>query len=115
MHDRLGDKVRLVHILEAIQEIENYVDGVSMEDFWSNSMRYNATLRQLEIIGEASNRLSESIYQNYPLIPWRRLNGLRNVIIHEYFGIDDKMIWNIIQINLKQLKPEIQDIITKLK
>ena len=78
-------------------------------------MRYNATLHQLEIIGEATNRLSEEIYLNNDDLPWKRLIGLRNVIVHEYFGIDDLMIWNVITINLKNLKPQIIKIINSYK
>lgn len=65
---------------------------------------FNATLRQLEIIGEASNRLSSLIVENNPDIPWARIIGLRNLVINEYFGIDDFTIWNVIKINLPNLK-----------
>ncbi len=59
MPDNLGDKIRLQHVLDAIEEIENYIQNATLEEFISNSMMFNASLRQLEIIGEASNRLSE--------------------------------------------------------
>ena len=111
MNDRLGDFARLNHILEAVLEIEIYTANVTFEDFCNNSMMYNATIRQLEIIGEASNKLSEGIYQDNPEVPWKRLIGLRNVIVHEYFGIDDLVIWNIITINVKNLKTQISKII----
>ena len=102
MQDRLGDKVRLLHILDAITEIENYI-----EHFVKNSMMFNASLRQLEIIGEASNRLSENLLNNNSSIPWARIIGLRNLVIHEYFGIDDLTIWDVIKINLPELKEKI--------
>jgi uncharacterized protein with HEPN domain len=107
MQDRLGDKIRLLHILDAIGEIEVYTEGVDIDAFINNSMMFNATLRQLEIIGEASNRLSESILINNPEIPWARIIGLRNLVIHEYFGIDDFTIWNVIKINLPDLKSRV--------
>jgi uncharacterized protein with HEPN domain len=107
MLDRLGDKVRLQHILEAIEEIEAYIQDTSQEDFVKNSMMFNATLRQLEIIGEASNRLSNDVVNKTPDIPWARIIGLRNLVIHEYFGIDDFTIWNVIKINLPDLKRKI--------
>ncbi len=107
MQDRLGDKVRLLHIVDAVNEIENYIDGVDLDHFVKNSMMFNASLRQLEIIGEASNRLSEKILLDNPEIPWARIIGLRNLVIHEYFGIDDFTIWNIIKINLPDLKEKI--------
>ena len=107
MQDRLGDKVRLLHVIDAINEIECYLQDTDLEHFVKNSMMFNATLRQLEIIGEASNRLSEKILLNNPEIPWARIIGLRNLVIHEYFGIDDFTIWNVIKINLPDLKVKI--------
>jgi uncharacterized protein with HEPN domain len=82
MQDRLGDKVRLLHVIDAINEIENYLQDVDLEHFVKNSMMFNATLRQLEVIGEASNRLSEKLLLNNPEIPWARIIGLRNLVIH---------------------------------
>lgn len=115
MLDRLGDKVRLFHIIDAINEIEIYTENVSLDDFVKNSMMFNATLRQLEIIGEASNRLSEQLLQNNTDIPWARIIGLRNLVVHEYFGIDDITIWNVIKINLPNLKEKILQIISELE
>ena len=108
MPDRLGDKVRLLHILDAITEIEHYIQDADMDTFINNSMMFNATLRQLEIIGEASNRLSEELLHKTPDIPWSRIIGLRNLVIHEYFGIDDFTIWNVVKINLPPLKEKIK-------
>jgi uncharacterized protein with HEPN domain len=107
MQDRLGDNVRLHHIVDAINEIENYVQDVDFDHFVKNSMMFNASLRQLEIIGEASNRLSEQILNDNSSIPWARIIGLRNLVIHEYFGIDDLTIWDVIKINLPDLKEKI--------
>ena len=115
MLDRLGDKVRLFHIIDAIDEIEIYTENVTLDDFVKNSMMFNATLRQLEIIGEASNRLSEQLLQNNTDIPWARIIGLRNLVIHEYFGIDDITIWNVIKINLPNLKEKILQIMSELE
>ena len=74
---------------------------------------FNATLRQLEIIGEASNRISEKLILDNPSIPWARIIDLRNLVIHEYFGIDDFTIWNVIKINLPDLKRRVSDILDK--
>lgn len=115
MLDRLGDKVRLFHIIDTIDEIEIYTENVTLDDFVKNSMMFNATLRQLEIIGEASNRLSEQLLQNNTDIPWARIIGLRNLVIHEYFGIDDITIWNVIKINLPSLKEKISRIVSELE
>lgn len=115
MQDRLGNKVRLLHIIDAINEIENYLQDSNVETFVNNSMMFNATLRQLEIIGEASNRLSEDLLTENPSIPWARIIGLRNLVIHEYFGIDDLTIWNIIKINLPELKEKVALLILEME
>jgi uncharacterized protein with HEPN domain len=114
MHDRLGDKVRLYHIIDAINEIESYIEEVDFDNFIKNSMMFNASLRQLEIIGEASNRLSESLIKNETTIPWARIIGLRNLVIHEYFGIDDLTIWAIIKSDLPELKEKIALLLERL-
>ncbi len=109
MHDNLDDQIRLQHILDAINEIENYTRNISFDDFYSNSMLFNASIRQLEI---TANKLSENTVQQNLQIPWAKMIGLRNVLIHNYFGIDDKMIWNVIQINLPELKKNITQLLT---
>ncbi|MCL6461861.1 MAG: DUF86 domain-containing protein [Flavobacterium micromati] len=78
-------------------------------------MMFIATLRQLEIIGEASNRLSAEIVNNNSSVPWARIIGLRNLVIHEYFGVDEYTIWNIIKINLPDLKQKIDIILSEIK
>ncbi len=113
MQDRLGNKVRLYHIIDAINEIENYIQDTNIDNFVKNSMMFNATLRQLEIIGEASNRLSEDLLVENPEIPWARIIGLRNLVIHEYFGVDDFTIWNVVKINLPVLKDKISVLLSK--
>jgi uncharacterized protein with HEPN domain len=107
MQNKISDNIRIKHILDAIQEIESYTDGVDLENFLNNSMMFNATLRQLEIIGEAANGLTENFLQNSQEIPWVRIIGLRNLIVHEYFGIDDITIWNVVKINLPDLKQKL--------
>lgn len=114
MTDRLGDKIRLQHILDAISEIENYTKGVDFAQFSSNSMLFNACVRQLEIVGEAVNRLSDDLIANNPNIEWRKVTGLRNMLIHEYFGIDDKLVWSIIQKNIPDLKNKVGVIVSIL-
>ena len=103
----------MLHVLDAIIEIENYLQDADLDHFVKNSMMFNATLRQLEIIGEACNRLSQNLLLNHPEIPWARIIGLRNLVIHEYFGIDDFTIWNVVKINLPELKVNVQAILYK--
>lgn len=104
MNAKISDSVRVLHILDAIKEIENYIQGADKDTFVNNSMMFNATLHQLEIIGEAANGLSDGYIMNHPDMPWARIIGLRNLIVHEYFGVDDQTIWSIVNINIPQLK-----------
>jgi uncharacterized protein with HEPN domain len=115
MPDRLGDKVRLQHISDAIAEIENYIENADFDIFINNSMMFNATVRQLEIIGEAANRLTEERQVLNPSIPWRQIIGLRNMVIHEYFGIDKTLVWNVVKQSLSDLKIKITFMIDSIE
>ncbi len=109
--DKLGDKARLLHILDAIEEIETYTESVTFESFQQNSMMFNASVRQLEIIGEASNRLSDSLVTQYAEIEWPQIVALRNLLIHAYFGVNPLIVWEVIQIHLPVLKIKIREIL----
>ncbi|MCJ7812244.1 DUF86 domain-containing protein [bacterium] len=113
MKDNKGDLIRLHHILDAMNEIESYVDDKDEHEFQTNTMLQSACIRQLEIIGEAANRLSEKLREK-SLNDWREIIGLRNILIHEYFGVDLSIIWQIIKIDLPNLKNKIQLIIQNL-
>lgn len=95
-------------ILESMDKIERYTKGLDFESFSANDMVVDAVLRNLEIIGEASRNIPEDIREKYPDIPWKRMIGLRNIAIHEYFGIDLGIIWEIISRNLPETKPKIK-------
>ena len=109
MNAKISDSVRVLHILDAIKEIENYIQGADKDTFVNNSMMFNATLHQLEIIGEAANGLSDDFILTHPNTPWARIIGLRNLIVHEYFGVDDQTIWSIVSINIPQLKQDLSE------
>jgi uncharacterized protein with HEPN domain len=114
MKSELGDRARLQHISEAIKEIEKYIGNSSFEEFQSNSMMQFATVKQLEIIGEASNQLTEHFRKLYKEIEWREIIGLRNILIHEYFGIDTKIVWDILKMDLPQFKIQIEEILKQI-
>ena len=92
MKGKLGDKQRLLHILESIEEIEKYTAGSNLEVFLQNSMMKFASVKQIEIIGEAANYISEETKNKFSDIQWRQITGLRHVLVHEYFGVDSKLI-----------------------
>ena len=110
MRGKTGDKIRLQHILDAIDEIENYLQDVDYAQFAQNSMMRFACLKQLEIVGEACNHLTTEIMERYQDVEWAQIIGMRNVFIHEYFGVDLNLVWDIIQTDLPDLKMKIQAI-----
>ncbi|HBQ21204.1 MAG: hypothetical protein A2Z91_00355 [Deltaproteobacteria bacterium GWA2_38_16] len=103
-------QVYLQHIIDAIQKIESYV-SVGKDVFLSTSHWQDATIRQLEIIGEATKQLPEDFRSKYPNIPWKRIAGLRDVLIHNYLGTDITTVWEITQKNIPELKKQIQTIL----
>ncbi len=95
MKNSLGDRVRLQHIQDAILEIVSYTKDISFEEFKSNSMILFASVKQLEIIGEAANNVTKHFQNIYKEIEWRTIIGLRNLLVHEYFGIERyKALWH---------------------
>ncbi len=98
------DKIRIQHILDAIAEIEDYTQDFTEEKFTQHRLVHNATVRQFEIIGEAANAISAECMNLYPEIPWRILVDFRNVLIHQYFGVNLKQVFKVIQEELPELK-----------
>ena len=97
-------------IIESAEKIKQYVKGMSYSNFNNDPKTVDAVVRNFEIIGEAANRIPDDIKNKYPDIDWMRIQGLRNRIVHDYFGIDLEIIWSIIQEYLDQLAAEIQSI-----
>jgi len=115
MKNNLGDHSRLLHILDAISEIEKYVQNISFDDFVENTMVHSASIRQLEIMGESASRVTHGLRKIYKDIDWENIIGLRNVLIHEYFGVDLLVIWEIIENDLPPLKDKIQKILKQFE
>jgi len=105
------DTLYLGHIRDAIDSIESYIKGISYNQFVSNKMMTDAVVRELEIIGEAINNLSKDFRSDHPQIPFRDIIDMRNVLIHEYFGVNTKIVWDTCKKNLPALKPLIQKIL----
>lgn len=110
MRSKLGDKIRIQHILEAIIEIEGYIEGLEFDFFMDASVVRFASIKQLEIIGEACNHLSQELKQTYTSIEWTHIIGMRNVFVHEYFGVDLHLLWEIIKNDIPELKSKIIEI-----
>ena len=108
------DKLYLQHILDAIAKIHSY-GAVGQSVFMADSHWQDAIIRQLEIIGEAVKRISEPLRQAHPEIPWRRIAGLRDLLIHDYMGVDIAAVWEITQQNLPELRQQLQAILDRLE
>lgn len=103
--------IYLQDIIEAIDRIESYVENTTRSQFESDRMRFDAVVRNLEVIGEAVKRVPNPIRENYPSVAWRKIAGLRDRLIHAYFDIDINIIWDVVQSELPILKSEVQRII----
>lgn len=105
---------RLEDILEALERIHGYVKGLDLQQFEADQRTIDAVVRNLEIIGEAARHIPDSITQEYPLIPWRYMRDMRNILIHEYFGIDTGIIWQTIAQDLPVLQSQLELVKNKI-
>ena len=104
----------LKHIREAITKIEKYTkDG--RKHFMEDTMIQDSVIRNLEIIGEAARNLPVDLRKSYPKVPWRSITGMRNVLIHEYFGVDLDIVWKVVMQRLPVLKGHVSAILAKNK
>lgn len=105
------DTVFLRHILDAINQIEEYVAGLDQRAFMTSRLVQDGVIRQFEIIGEATKNLSQDLRKNYPDIPWKDIAGMRDKLIHQYFGVDMAAVWETVAKDLPALKDNISRII----
>jgi len=94
------------HILEEITDIENFIKNSTEKNFTANPMMQKAVIRSIEIIGEAARNISPSFQNKHPQIPWRKITGMRNKLIHDYFEIDLALVWQVANKNLPFLKKQ---------
>jgi len=100
-------------IRQAIDRIERYIKNLSFDAFSDDQKSVDAVVRNLEIIGEAANRLPDEFKEKYSEIEWYKVVGLRHRIVHEYFGIDLEIIWQILNRDLPELKQKILEIVSE--
>lgn len=108
MKETQRDPERLRHILEAITNIETYANGISLQHIESNPMLRHALTWNIMIIGEAANKLSKEFCAAHPLTPWRAVTGMRNVLVHDYYQIDNEELWIVVHRDIPSLKKQIQ-------
>lgn len=100
----------LQDILDSINDIESFIQNMAFDSFKEDRKTIYAVIRCLEVIGEATKKIPKSIKDKYPSIPWREMAGMRDKMIHEYFGVDVGVLWETVKGDIPSLKPLVQDI-----
>lgn len=104
----------MLHILEAIEEIQTYVSNTDLKGFLLNSMMRFACVKQIEIIGEATNTITSETKSMFTDLEWKQIIGMRHILVHEYFGVDFDLIWQVIMNDLPELKEKVNHIVKTL-
>jgi uncharacterized protein with HEPN domain len=104
------DAFYLLHINDSIVKIEEHVSGVDYQEFLSRRLVQSAVIRELEIIGEAAKNVSAETKSKHPEIPWRLMSGMRDKLIHDYFGVDLDAVWETVERDLPALKEKLADL-----
>ena len=107
-------RVYIDDILEALQKIETYTAGLDFSAFAQDSKTIDATVRNFEIIGEAARKIPEETRNMYKQVPWKTMSGMRDKLIHEYFGVNIDVLWATIQEDLPPLKPVMNQVLKEL-
>ncbi|MGL6343556.1 MAG: HepT-like ribonuclease domain-containing protein [Waterburya sp.] len=107
-------RLYLSDILTSIGKIERYTAGMSYEQLIADDLTFDAVVHNLQIIGEAVKTIPPEIRDRYPQVEWRKIAGLRDIIAHAYFTIDDRIVWDIIQNKLTDLHQNIEQIVADL-
>jgi len=109
MREQVRDEGRLEHILLAIESVKNYTKDLTKEQLLSDSMRIHATAYNIQIIGEAAYRLTLEFKNNHPKTPWKLIEKMRHILVHDYFNADPEFIWAVIQDDLEPLKAQVNE------
>ncbi|MCO5381534.1 MAG: DUF86 domain-containing protein [Methanosarcina barkeri] len=104
---RKNDLIYLNHILNSIERIEEYTGNIEKSNFLSNNLVQDGTIRQIEIMGEATKNLSKDFREKYPKVPWSDIAGMRDRLIHHYFGVDLQAVWSTVKVDIPDLKDDI--------
>jgi len=108
------DRLYLIHILECLERIQSYTAG-GKDAFLASSLQQDAVMCNLEIVGEATKHLSRELRRSHEEVPWRRVAGLRDVLIHDYLSVDVQQLWNIVERGLPPLEQRISGMLKALQ
>ncbi|WP_292410833.1 MULTISPECIES: DUF86 domain-containing protein [unclassified Methanoculleus] len=100
-------------ILEAIERIEQYTRGMNYEAFTENNLVQDGVIRNLMVIGEAAKLIPEPLKGEYNGVPWRKIMGMRDILIHAYFGIHDEIVWDVVRNKLPDLQVAVRQMLDK--
>lgn len=104
-------RFRVRDILAAVNAVAAYTDGMSYEDFAADGRTRDAVVRNLMTLGESVRWIPDVILDEHPAVPWRTMRGVRNVVVHEYFGVDDAILWQTVQGDLPPLVPLLEAVL----
>lgn len=107
--------VFIKHILECIELIEKYTQGKTKREFLKSTSLQDAVIRRIEIIGEAVKNIPDKTKKKYPNTPWKKIAGMRDILIHEYFGIDLDLTWEVVKRDIPELKEKMLKIREEIK
>ena len=108
MREPLRDRMRLEHILEAINRLQTHAGSLTKEELEQDVMRYYGIVKNIEIIGEAARMLTEQFKQQNAEVNWRVIANMRNFLVHEYFRVDSDVVWSVIHKEIVELKTQVE-------
>ena len=108
-------RLYLKDIMDALESIESFVEGMDLPGFQADDKTASAVIRKFEIVGEAAKRVPEDIRKKHPKVPWKEMAGMRDRLIHAYFGVNHQRVWTTIKERLPKIKPQIQKILAEMQ
>ncbi len=103
-------RIHVSFILECIELIEEYLKGLTETEFLNSTQQQDAIIRRVELIGEAVKNISPEVKDMYPEIPWKRIAGMRDILVHDYLGLDLEITWKVAQVEIPELKTKMLEV-----